>query len=174
MACRARAYSMYDGMIHTSRLSPCALRISAHRTHSLTRIDSLGVSDALLDQTAPLVVEPLEEGHHLLRGHREEQIAHRDDAYRVVAVDLAILERLVREGGSRSTARPPGRDRMRGGRAIISAGSGDSDGRGESCPPASQPRACPRRTGVSHMQPPLSRRAVGRRRCTTSVSRRAR
>ena len=91
MACRTRAYSMYDGMIHTSRLSPCALRISAHR------IDSLGVSDALLDQTAPLVVEPLEEGHHLLRGHREEQIAHRDDAYRVVAVDLAILERLAWE-----------------------------------------------------------------------------
>ena len=78
-----------DGMIH---------RAYHHaRSASARRIDSLGVSNALFDQTAPLVVEPLQEGHHLLRGHREEQIAYRDDAYRVVAVDLAILERLAWE-----------------------------------------------------------------------------
>ena len=78
-----------DGMIHRAY----------HHAHSASarRIDSLGVSNALFDQTAPLVVEPLQEGHHLLRGHREEQIAYRDDAYRVVAVDLAILERLAWE-----------------------------------------------------------------------------
>ena len=109
MACRARCIIIYDGKIH---------RAYHHaRSASARRIDSLGVSNALFDQTAPLVVEPLEKGHHLLRGHREEQIAYRDDAYRVVAVDLAILERLAWEVRASSLTARVARQRQNAGRA---------------------------------------------------------
>jgi len=40
----------------------------------------LRVADALLDEGAPLLIEPIEQRHDLVSGHSQQQVEHRDDA----------------------------------------------------------------------------------------------